>query len=230
MKPDAFLLARLQGKKGWNFEREGSPRNALDYYYNAFNFIHKGRINVQLEEVYLRVMHCLKHDQSYEKLINYSEGIIKNARMQENTDCYRGEFMLRVYGYAAEGHFFNCTHNYELVKTDKRITSHIEAGKKVIEDIGEYHELVPEFYLIVGRYLLACRQYFDGLVFLNKALLVSETIKTEHHPDLGLTLLSIATACTAMHDYPQAYRRVKQCVTIWRKYYPPHHQRLIITY
>ena len=47
MKSDGFLLALLQAKKGQNLEREGSPKNALEYYYNALKYINKCTINTQ---------------------------------------------------------------------------------------------------------------------------------------------------------------------------------------
>jgi hypothetical protein len=60
MGDDIYLLSNFQNKKGLNFELGKSPQNALQYFYNAYNFIRKTRKYSQIE---LNVIKCLERSQ-----------------------------------------------------------------------------------------------------------------------------------------------------------------------
>jgi tetratricopeptide (TPR) repeat protein len=76
MGDDVLLLSSFQNKKGLNYELGKSSQTALQYFYNAYNFIRKSKRYSQIE---LNVIKCLEGAQDYQKMVAFGETLVDIA-------------------------------------------------------------------------------------------------------------------------------------------------------
>jgi hypothetical protein len=74
-------------------------------------------------------------------------------------------------------------------------------GLALIEEMGEYQLLVPEFLLTYSRYLLVARQAPEAVASLSKAVLILKTIFTPRHPCLAPFYQFLAVGCLALYNH-----------------------------
>lgn len=86
---------------------------------------------------------------------------------------------MQLHQWLAVGYFALNSVDYQCTASESRVMSNWEKGLELVGELGEYNIGVSRFYCEMGRYYLVVREPVQGLMYLNKSLLIVKSIHTD---------------------------------------------------